>query len=73
MSKDKKEPQGCGCSNIPISVILLVIGGGYWWFTQQGNLYLTKIGDLVTDNLPIDIPGLNSTSLLSKKIFICFV
>ncbi|MDJ0649824.1 MAG: family 10 glycosylhydrolase [Xenococcaceae cyanobacterium MO_188.B19] len=61
MSKNKKEPQGCGCANIPISVILLAIGGGYWWFSQQGNLYLTKIGDFVTDNLPVDIPGLKST------------
>ncbi len=61
MSKNQKKPNGCGCANIPISVILLIIGGGYWWLSQQGNLYLTKIGDFVTDNLPVDIPGLNST------------
>ena len=58
MSNKKKEPSGCGCANIPISVILLVLGGGYWWFTNQGHLYISK---LLPDNLPIAIPGLNST------------
>ena len=62
MSKNQKQPTGCGCANIPISVILLAIGGGYWWFTHQGNLYLTKIGDFVTDHIPINIAGLSSTS-----------
>ncbi|MDJ0588847.1 MAG: family 10 glycosylhydrolase [Pleurocapsa sp. MO_226.B13] len=27
---------GCGCANIPISVILLFIGGGFWWFRKYG-------------------------------------
>ncbi|MDJ0576201.1 MAG: family 10 glycosylhydrolase [Xenococcaceae cyanobacterium MO_234.B1] len=58
MSNKKKEPSGCGCANIPISVILLILGGGYWWFTNQGHLYISK---LLPDNLPIAIPGLNST------------
>ncbi|NEO32877.1 MAG: family 10 glycosylhydrolase [Symploca sp. SIO3C6] len=54
-----KEPKGCGCSNIPISVILLVLGGGYWWFNHQGGIAISK---LLPQNLPIAIPGLNSTS-----------
>lgn len=58
MSQKKKEPKGCGCANIPISVILLVLGGGYWWFSQQD----INIRQLVAEKLPIDIPGLNSTS-----------
>ncbi|VEP14100.1 conserved hypothetical protein [Hyella patelloides LEGE 07179] len=32
----KKKPNGCGCANIPISVILLFIGGGYWAFSKYG-------------------------------------
>ena len=36
MSDQKK--QGCGCSNIPISVVLLILGGSYWWLIPQGNI-----------------------------------
>ena len=42
MSRQKKEPSGCGCLNIPISVILLFLGGCYWLFTQRDNLGITK-------------------------------
>ena len=59
MSNKKKEPSGCGCANIPISVILLAIGGSYWWFTHQGHLYISQ---LLPDKLPIAIPGLGRTS-----------
>ncbi|NEP02451.1 MAG: family 10 glycosylhydrolase [Symploca sp. SIO2E9] len=60
----KKEPRGCGCSNIPISLILLVLGGGYWWFNHQGSLAISK---LLPQNLPIAIPGLNSTAAKSES------
>ena len=30
----KKENSGCGCSSIPISFILVLLGIGYWGFTQ---------------------------------------
>jgi uncharacterized lipoprotein YddW (UPF0748 family) len=33
-----KQKKGCGCSNIPISVILIALGGGYWWLIPQGNI-----------------------------------
>lgn len=33
-SNNKK---GCGCSRIPISLILVLCGGGYWWLIPQGN------------------------------------
>lgn len=56
MSKPNKKPSGCGCANIPISVILLVLGGAYWGFSQQKNLDIK----LLADNLPVTIPGLNS-------------
>ncbi len=43
MSRKKKEPSGCGCLNIPISVIVLLLGGGIWLFTQRDNLGISKI------------------------------
>ncbi|MFN6462315.1 MAG: family 10 glycosylhydrolase [Nostoc sp. DedVER02] len=45
MSGQKKEPTGCGCSNIPISIILIILGGGYWWFSQKGYLEISKFLD----------------------------
>ncbi|MEO1428557.1 MAG: family 10 glycosylhydrolase [Cyanobacteria bacterium J06633_8] len=43
MSSKKKEPSGCGCLQIPISVIVLLLGGGIWLFTQRDNLGISKI------------------------------
>ncbi|WP_309743067.1 MULTISPECIES: family 10 glycosylhydrolase [unclassified Chamaesiphon] len=34
-----------GCFQIPLSFILLIIGGGYWWLIPQGNL--SKIAQLI--------------------------
>ncbi|MEM7578356.1 MAG: family 10 glycosylhydrolase [Cyanobacteria bacterium P01_A01_bin.80] len=42
-SYKKKKPSGCGCLNIPISVIVLFFGGVIWLFTQRDNLGLSKI------------------------------
>ncbi|KAF3883894.1 MULTISPECIES: family 10 glycosylhydrolase [Nostocales] len=58
MSRQKKEPSGCGCANIPISIIIAVLGGGYWWFSQPGHLDISR---LFPENLPITIPFFNST------------
>ena len=35
---EQNQNKGCGsgCANIPISVILLFIGGGFWWFRKYG-------------------------------------
>jgi uncharacterized lipoprotein YddW (UPF0748 family) len=55
MSPQKKEPNGCGCANIPFSVILLILGGG-WWFSQNVNL---EISQLLPKNQRIPIPILN--------------
>ncbi len=45
MPSQKKEPSGCGCSNIPISIILIILGSGYWWFSQRGYLEISKFLD----------------------------
>ncbi|BAZ12424.1 hypothetical protein NIES4071_42550 [Calothrix sp. NIES-4071] len=47
---DKKE-SGCGCASIPFSVILLFLGGCYWWFIHLGNF--NKMVNYVTSFLPI--------------------
>ncbi|BAZ42040.1 hypothetical protein NIES4101_80080 [Calothrix sp. NIES-4101] len=58
MPRQKKEPNGCGCANIPFSVILVILGGIYWWFSQKGNL---DINTLLPKNQQINIPILNSS------------
>jgi Glycosyl hydrolase-like 10 len=45
-----KKPQGCGCSSIPFSLILAILGGGYWWLIYQGNF--SKISKFFP-NLPL--------------------
>jgi uncharacterized lipoprotein YddW (UPF0748 family) len=50
---DKKK--GCGCSNIPISAIVIIFGAGYWWFIQPG-----KIEQILMFAPKIPMPFLNS-------------
>ena len=64
MTQNKKKGCGCGCANIPLSVILLFLGGGFWWFRQKGlpdidvnqiNRLLAKIPG-VEIAIPVDRP-----------------
>lgn len=57
MSSKKKEPSGCGCLQIPISVIVLFIGGGVWLFTQRDNLGISK---LIPNSEQLNIPFISS-------------
>ncbi|WP_341531009.1 family 10 glycosylhydrolase [Nostoc sp. UHCC 0302] len=63
MSRQNKKPNGCGCSNIPFSLIILILGGGYWWFSHKGNLDISK---LLPKNQQISIPILNPTPTTSS-------
>lgn len=63
MSRQNKKTNGCGCSNIPISIIIAILGGGYWWFSQKGNL---DISNLLSKIQQITIPILNSTPSVSS-------
>ncbi|MEA5593010.1 family 10 glycosylhydrolase [Rivularia sp. UHCC 0363] len=69
MSRKNKQPSGCGCLNIPISVILLILGSGYWLFTQRDSLGISKI---LRDNQQLNIPFVSAnqtpSSLTPKKI-----
>jgi hypothetical protein len=46
-----KQNSGCGCLRIPLSVILMVLGGSYWWFIYLGNF--NKIAKLLP---PMQLP-----------------
>ncbi|MGB3188579.1 MAG: family 10 glycosylhydrolase [Limnoraphis sp.] len=58
MSRPKKESSGCGCGSIPFSVILLILGGGYWLFTQRENI---EISQFLPNDLYTHIPFLKSS------------
>lgn len=50
----KKTNGGCGCSSIPISLILVLLGGGYWGFTQLDQRNLSRF-----------LPGNGATTAVS--------
>ncbi|BAT55980.1 unknown protein [Nostoc sp. NIES-3756] len=73
MTRKKKEPSGCGCLNIPLSVIIVVLGGGYWWFSQKGFSEISKFlpqNERITTAIspPTPTPSPTPTSSLSKPI-----
>jgi len=53
----KQESKGCGCSSIPLSLILIILGVSYWLFTQRDNFGISKF---LYNNLKINIPFINS-------------
>jgi uncharacterized lipoprotein YddW (UPF0748 family) len=57
MSRQKKEPKGCGCAAIPLWLILVLLGGGYWLFTQRDNI---DLGQFLPNDLYAKIPILNA-------------
>ncbi|MBO3461466.1 family 10 glycosylhydrolase [Aetokthonos hydrillicola Thurmond2011] len=58
MSRQKKKSTGWGCANIPISVIILILGGGYWWFTHKVNIDTSQLFSKIPK---IATPVVNST------------
>jgi uncharacterized lipoprotein YddW (UPF0748 family) len=57
MPTKKEKGCGCGCASIPFSVIILVLGGAYWWFIHLGNL--NKIIQLLPNIQQIATPILS--------------
>ncbi|HEY9666450.1 MAG TPA: family 10 glycosylhydrolase [Coleofasciculaceae cyanobacterium] len=51
----KKENNGCGCASIPISLILVLLGVGYWGLTHLKNL---NISLLLPNNQQLSSPTL---------------
>lgn len=39
----KKEKAGCGCASIPISLIIILLGVGYWGFRQLGSVNINQL------------------------------
>lgn len=67
MPSQKKKPSGCGCSNIPISIILIILGGGYWWFSQRGYLEISKFLDNSRKiNIHIFNPAITSSPTITS-------
>jgi uncharacterized lipoprotein YddW (UPF0748 family) len=50
----KKENNGCGCASIPISLIIVLLGVGYWGFTHLGKL---NISQFLPDNISKLLPN----------------
>ncbi|MBD2577061.1 family 10 glycosylhydrolase [Oscillatoria sp. FACHB-1406] len=57
MSEPKKSSGGCGCSRIPLSLIVLLLGGGYWLFTQRNSF---NLGQLLPSEVRNNVPFLNA-------------
>lgn len=50
----KKSKAGCGCTSIPFSLIIVLLGAGYWGFTHLDQL---NIGKLIPDNISKFFPN----------------
>jgi Glycosyl hydrolase-like 10 len=57
-----KQNSGCGCLRIPLSVVILMLGGSYWWLIYLGNI--TKITKLLP---PIQLPSPIANLFTSKS------
>jgi hypothetical protein len=69
-----KKASGCGCANIPISLILIISGGSYWWFIHLGNintvikLLPSNISQLLPNNQQTTAPILKPKPSVSTSI-----
>jgi Glycosyl hydrolase-like 10 len=57
-----KQNSGCGCLRIPLSVVILMLGGSYWWLIYLGNI--TKITKFLP---PIQLPSPIANLFTSKS------
>jgi uncharacterized lipoprotein YddW (UPF0748 family) len=59
----RKKENGCGCSSIPISLIIVILGVGYWWFIHLDHLNIRKF----LDNQQIAKPILTPTPSITNS------
>ncbi len=62
----QKENSGCGCTSIPISFILILLGLGYWGFPHLGKLNIGRflpeeIGKFLPSDRPKNTPNFTPT------------
>ena len=67
-----KKPSGCGCGNIPISFILLLLGVGYWAYSKYGlpdpDLLLARIRGQEDTVAITPTPVLPETSITETEL-----
>lgn len=56
----KKENKGCGCTSIPISLIVVLLGVGYWGFRNLDKLDISKFLPNLTTIISQPLPVANS-------------
>lgn len=66
----KKENNGCGCSSVPISLIVVLFGAGYWCFTHLDNLNISKLLSTIqqTTTSTAQQPTAPTTSMPSQPV-----
>ncbi len=66
----KKENNGCGCSSVPISLIVVLLGAGYWCFTHLDNLNISKLLSTIqqTTTSTAQQPTTPTTSMPSQPV-----
>ncbi len=65
----KKENSGCGCANIPISVILIFLGLGYWGWTKIDPAQWVKfLPPAIAQFVPQAQPTVNPAPLPSPSV-----
>lgn len=65
----KKENSGCGCANIPISVILIFLGLGYWGWTKiDASQWVKLLPPAIAQFVPQAQPLVNPTPLPSSPV-----
>jgi uncharacterized lipoprotein YddW (UPF0748 family) len=60
-----KKESGFGCGSIPISVILAILGGGYWWFIHLGNFNINKF---LPSNQQTNTPTLPNAPIVNGQV-----
>jgi uncharacterized lipoprotein YddW (UPF0748 family) len=65
----KKENKGCGCTSIPISLIIVLLGAGYWGFRNLDQLNISKfLPNNISQFLPNQQPSPNLTAAPTQQL-----
>lgn len=66
----KKENKGCGCTSIPISLIIVMLGVGYWGFKHLDKLginkFLPNLTTMISQHIPVANPSLPTATPVER-------